>query len=146
MILRNIKYHCLRKRFNPVSSKSSITFDTVCNDAKNIRTAQKRLNCVKNSMNILEKRYDIHRRRRILDSGQWTVSGDASDLIRLLNWVFGPIRVQLGAICDFTRGNGVKRFYGGRFPSYPRVVKSTQDTAFQPKIPFLLPVKLSLIS
>ena len=26
-----------------------------------------------------------------------------------MNWVFGPIRVQLGAICDFTRGNGLQK-------------------------------------
>lgn len=32
-----------------------------------------------------------------------------SDLIKLLQWVFGPIRVQLGAICNFTRGNGLQK-------------------------------------
>lgn len=32
-----------------------------------------------------------------------------SDLIRLLQWVFGTIRVELGAICTFTRGNGLQK-------------------------------------
>ena len=32
-----------------------------------------------------------------------------SDLIKLLNWVFGPIRVELGAICDFVRGSGLQK-------------------------------------
>lgn len=31
------------------------------------------------------------------------------DLIRLLQWVFGAIRLELGAICDFTRGNGLQK-------------------------------------
>ena len=31
------------------------------------------------------------------------------DLIRLLQWVFGAIRVESGAICDFTRGNGLQK-------------------------------------
>ncbi|URK67475.1 restriction endonuclease subunit S [Streptococcus oralis] len=26
-----------------------------------------------------------------------------------MNWVFGPIRVELGAICDFVRGNGLQK-------------------------------------
>ena len=26
-----------------------------------------------------------------------------------MNWVFGPIRVQLGAVCEFTRGNGLQK-------------------------------------
>lgn len=33
----------------------------------------------------------------------------ASDLIRLLQWVFGTLRVELGAICTFTRGNGLQK-------------------------------------
>ena len=32
-----------------------------------------------------------------------------SDLIRLLQWVFGTIRVELGAICTFIRGNGLQK-------------------------------------
>ena len=58
------------------------------------------------------------------------------DLIRLLNWVFGPIRVQLGAICDFTRGNGLQKkdFTEEGFPVihygqiYTRYGFSTKDT------------------
>ena len=26
-----------------------------------------------------------------------------------MTWVFGPIKVELGAICDFTRGNGLQK-------------------------------------
>lgn len=44
-----------------------------------------------------------------MDSGQWTVAWAQSDLIKLLNWVFGPIRVELGTICDFVRGNGLQK-------------------------------------
>ncbi|NQK57746.1 restriction endonuclease subunit S [Streptococcus suis] len=29
--------------------------------------------------------------------------------MRLFNWVFGTIRVELGAICTFTRGNGLQK-------------------------------------
>lgn len=70
--------------------------------------------------------------------GQWTVDSERgpSDLIGLLNWVFGPIRVQLGAICDFTRGNGLKRKILRRKVSsvihygqiYTRYGFSTKDT------------------
>ncbi|CYW84086.1 restriction endonuclease subunit S [Streptococcus suis] len=30
-------------------------------------------------------------------------------MIRLLTWVFGPIRVELGAVCDLVRGNGLQK-------------------------------------
>lgn len=53
-----------------------------------------------------------------------------------MNWVFGPIRVQLGAICDFTRGNGLQKkdFTEEGFPVihygqiYTRYGFSTKDT------------------
>lgn len=44
-----------------------------------------------------------------MDSGQWTVAWAQSDLIKLLNWVFGPIRVELGALGDIIRGNGLQK-------------------------------------
>ncbi len=39
-----------------------------------------------------------------MDSGQWTVAWAQSDLIKLLNWVFGPIRVELGQIFNTKNG------------------------------------------
>lgn len=43
---------------------------------------------------------------------------DNSDLIKLLQWVFGIIKVTLGAICEFTRGNGLQKkdFTSDGFP------------------------------
>lgn len=38
-----------------------------------------------------------------MDSGQWTVAWAQSDLIKLLNWVFGPIRVELGAMARYSK-------------------------------------------
>ena len=39
-----------------------------------------------------------------MDSGQWTVAWAQSDLIKILNWVFGPIRVELGQIFNTKNG------------------------------------------
>lgn len=44
-----------------------------------------------------------------MDSGQWTVAWAQSDLIKLLNWVFGPIRVELGSIFDIVAGGDVPK-------------------------------------
>ena len=59
-----------------------------------------------------------------------------SDLIRLLQWVFGSIRVELGAICTFIRGNGLQKkdFTEEGYPVihygqiYTRYGFSTKDT------------------
>lgn len=53
-----------------------------------------------------------------------------------MQWVFGPIRVSLGAICDFTRGNGLQKkdFIDEGYPVihygqiYTRYGFSTKDT------------------
>lgn len=83
-------------------------FDTVCNDLniglpKEIELRQKQYEYFRNKLLtfVAEGEYP--------DSGQWTVAWAQSDLIKLLNWVFGPIRVELGTICDFVRGNGLQK-------------------------------------
>ena len=83
-------------------------FDMVCNDL-NIGLPKE--------IELRQKQYEFFREKLLTftaegvypDSGQWTVAWAQSDLIKLLNWVFGPIRVELGAICDFVRGNGLQK-------------------------------------
>lgn len=83
-------------------------FDTVCNDL-NIGLPKE--------IELRQKQYEYFREKLLTsvaegvytDSGQWTVAWAQSDLIKLLNWVFGPIRVELGSICDFVRGNGLQK-------------------------------------
>jgi len=83
-------------------------FDTVCNDL-NIGLPKE--------IELRQKQYEYFREKLLTfvaegeypDSGQWTVAWAQSDLIKLLNWVFGPIRVELGTICDFVRGNGLQK-------------------------------------
>ncbi|MDO4666497.1 MAG: restriction endonuclease subunit S [Streptococcus sp.] len=83
-------------------------FDAVCNDL-NIGLPKE--------IELRQKQYEYFRDKLLTftaegvypDSGQWTVDWAQSDLIKLLQWVFGPIRVQLGAICNFTRGNGLQK-------------------------------------
>ena len=110
-------------------------FDAVCNDL-NIGLPKE--------IELRQKQYEYFREKLLTFTaegvypGQWTVDSEwgPSDLIRLLNWVFGPIRVQLGAICDFTRGNGLQKkdFTEEGFPVihygqiYTRYGFSTKDT------------------
>lgn len=83
-------------------------FDTVCHDL-NIGLPKE--------IELRQKQYEYFREKLLTfiaegvypDSGQWTVAWAQSNLIKLLNWVFGPIRVELGTICDFVRGNGLQK-------------------------------------
>ncbi|MFI3079484.1 restriction endonuclease subunit S [Streptococcus sp. 2021WUSS124] len=83
-------------------------FDAVCNDL-NIGLPKE--------IELRQKQYEYFREKLLTFTaegvypGQWTVDSErgASDLIRLLQWVFGTIRVELGAICTFTRGNGLQK-------------------------------------
>lgn len=83
-------------------------FDAVCNDL-NIGLPKE--------IELRQKQYDYFREKLLTFTaegvypGQWTVDSERgpSDLIRLLQWVFGTIRVELGAICTFTRGNGLQK-------------------------------------
>lgn len=78
-------------------------FDTVCNDF-NIGLPKE--------IELRQKQYEYFREKLLTftaegvypDSGQWTVAWAQSDLIKLLNWVFGPIRVELGAMAKIVRG------------------------------------------
>ena len=83
-------------------------FDAVCNDL-NIGLPKE--------IELRQKQYEYFREKLLTFTaegvypGQWTVDSDwgPSDLIRLLQWVFGTIRVELGAICTFIRGNGLQK-------------------------------------
>ena len=76
-------------------------FDTVCNDLK--------IGLPK-EIELRQKQYEYFREKLLTFTaegvypGQWTVDSERgpSDLIRLLNWVFGPIRVQLGAVASYS--------------------------------------------
>ena len=76
-------------------------FDTVCNDLK--------IGLPK-EIELRQKQYEYFREKLLTFTaegvypGQWTVDSERepSDLIRLLQWVFGPIRVQLGAVASYS--------------------------------------------
>lgn len=106
-------------------------FDTVCNDLK--------IGLPK-EIELRQKQYEYFRDKLLTFTAEGVYTDSTvqyrQDLIRLLNWVFGPIRVQLGAICDFTRGNGLQKkdFTEEGFPVihygqiYTRYGFSTKDT------------------
>ncbi|MEG3239952.1 restriction endonuclease subunit S [Streptococcus suis] len=83
-------------------------FDAVCNDLS--------IGLPK-EIELRQKQYEYFREKLLTFTaegvypGQWTVDSERgpSDLIRLLQWGFGTIRVELGAICTFTRGNGLQK-------------------------------------
>nr|WP_283775603.1 restriction endonuclease subunit S [Streptococcus suis] len=83
-------------------------FDAVCNDL-NIGLPKE--------IELRQKQYEYFREKLLTFTaegvypGQWTVDSERgpSDLIRLLQWVFGTIRVELGELCTFTRGNGLQK-------------------------------------
>ena len=77
-------------------------FDTVCHDL-NIGLPKE--------IELRQKQYEFFREKLLTftaegvypDSGQWTVAWAQSDLIKLLNWMFGPIRVELGAMARYSK-------------------------------------------
>lgn len=79
-------------------------FDTVCNDL-NIGLPKE--------IELRQKQYEFFRDKLLTftAAGVYTDSTVQyrQDLIRLLTWVFGPIRVKLGAITDISRGKRVVR-------------------------------------
>lgn len=79
-------------------------FDTVCNDL-NIGLPKE--------IELRQKQYEYFREKLLtfVAEGEYTDSTVQyrQDIIRLLNWVFGPIRVELGSICEFVRGNGLQK-------------------------------------
>lgn len=95
-------------------------FDTVCNDL-NIGLPKE--------IELRQKQYEYFREKLLTfvaegvypDSGQRTVAWAQSDLIKLLNWVFGPIRVELGQVVNLQRGKRLVKKQltaAGSFPVY----------------------------
>ncbi|HFI0339211.1 TPA: restriction endonuclease subunit S [Streptococcus suis] len=76
-------------------------FDAVCNDL-NIGLPKE--------IELRQKQYEYFREKLLTFTaegvypGQWTVDSERGpfDLIRLLQWVFGPIRVELGAVARYS--------------------------------------------
>ena len=81
-------------------------FDMVCNDLS--------IGLPK-EIELRQKQYEYFREKLLtfVAEGEYTESRveewDNSAIIKLLQWVFGPIRVKLGVICDFVRGNGLQK-------------------------------------
>ncbi|MDN5022501.1 MULTISPECIES: restriction endonuclease subunit S [unclassified Streptococcus] len=79
-------------------------FDMVCNDL-NIGLPKE--------IELRQKQYEYFREKLLtfVAEGEYTDSTVQyrQDIIRLLNWVFGPIRVELGALGDIIRGNGLQK-------------------------------------
>ncbi|MGF0141945.1 restriction endonuclease subunit S [Streptococcus hyointestinalis] len=82
-------------------------FDTVCNDL-NIGLPKE--------IELRQKQYEFFRDKLLTFTAegvytdstvQYSTVQYRQDLIRLLTWVFGPIMVELGAICDVVRGKRV---------------------------------------
>lgn len=81
-------------------------FDMVCNDL-NIGLPKE--------IELRQKQYEYFREKLLtfVAEGEYTESRveewDNSAIIKLLQWVFGPIRVELGALGDIIRGNGLQK-------------------------------------
>ena len=79
-------------------------FDMVCNDL-NIGLPKE--------IELRQKQYEYFREKLLtfVAEGEYTDSTVQyrQDIIRLLNWVFGPIKVELGALGDIIRGNGLQK-------------------------------------
>ena len=81
-------------------------FDTVCNDL-NIGLPKE--------IELRQKQYEYFREKLLtfVAEGEYTESRveewDNSAILNLLQWVFGPIKVELGVICNFVRGNGLQK-------------------------------------
>lgn len=90
-------------------------FDAVCNDL-NIGLPKE--------IELRQKQYEYFRDKLLTFTAEGVYAEsrveelDNSDLIKLLQWVFGIIKVTLGAICEFTRGNGLQKkdFTSDGFP------------------------------
>lgn len=91
-------------------------FDTVCNDL-NIGLPKE--------IELRQKQYEYFRDKLLtfVAEGEYTDSTVQyrQDIIRLLNWVFGPIRVKLGQVINLQRGKRLVRQQlatTGSFPVY----------------------------
>ena len=91
-------------------------FDTVCNDL-NIGLPKE--------IELRQKQYEYFREKLLTFTAEGVYTDSTvqyrQDLIRLLQWVFGPIRVQLGAVVSVVRGKRLVRkelSQSGRYPVY----------------------------
>nr|WP_205395487.1 restriction endonuclease subunit S [Streptococcus lutetiensis] len=79
-------------------------FDTVCNDL-NIGLPKE--------IELRQKQYEYFRDKLLTFAAEGVYTDSTvqyrQDIIRLLQWVFGPIKVSLGSICEFIRGNGLQK-------------------------------------
>jgi putative type I restriction-modification system, specificity determinant len=122
--MKNLTMEKIRKFKIPVPSleiQSRIVqvldnFDTVCNDL-NIGLPKE--------IELRQKQYEYFRDKLLtfVAEGEYTDSTVQyrQDIIRLLNWVFGPIQVKLGQVINLQRGKRLVRNQlttSGSFPVY----------------------------
>lgn len=104
--LRNFPIQYVKPKIQSRIVQVLDNFDTVCNDL-NIGLPKE--------IELRQKQYEYFREKLLtfVAEGEYTESRveewDNSAIIKLLQWVFGPIRVKLGVICDFVRGNGLQK-------------------------------------
>ncbi|NLQ68483.1 restriction endonuclease subunit S [Streptococcus mutans] len=91
-------------------------FDTVCNDL-NIGLPKE--------IELRQKQYEYFRDKLLTFTAEGVYTDSTvqyrQDLIRLLQWVFGPIKVSLGSICSISRGKRLIRSQlnkNGKYPVY----------------------------
>ncbi|MFM1622341.1 restriction endonuclease subunit S [Streptococcus mutans] len=91
-------------------------FDTVCNDL-NIGLPKE--------IELRQKQYEYFRDKLLTFTAEGVYTDSTvqyrQDLIRLLQWVFGPIKVSLGSICSISRGKRLVRSQlnkNGKYPVY----------------------------
>ncbi|MGT2649850.1 restriction endonuclease subunit S [Streptococcus troglodytae] len=91
-------------------------FDTVCNDL-NIGLPKE--------IELRQKQYEYFRDKLLIFTAEGVYTDSTvqyrQDLIRLLQWVFGPIKVSLGSICSISRGKRLIKSQlnkNGKYPVY----------------------------
>lgn len=89
-------------------------FDTVCNDL-NIGLPKE--------IELRQKQYEFFRDKLLTFAAEGVYTDSTvqyrQDIIRLLQWVFGPIKVKLGSICDLERGKRVVKSQLSFTDGYP---------------------------
>ena len=96
-------------------------FDTVCNDL-NIGLPKE--------IELRQKQYEYFRDKLLTFTAEGVYTDSTvqyrQDLIRLLQWVFGPIRVRLGSVINLSRGKRLTRSQlkeDGEYPVYQNSLK-----------------------
>lgn len=89
-------------------------FDAVCNDL-NIGLPKE--------IELRQKQYEFFRDKLLTFAAEGVYTDSTvqyrQDIIRLLQWVFGPIKVKLGSICDLDRGKRVVKSQLDQHDGYP---------------------------